>query len=197
MCLSGLYPSCFSNQNHVCQKIFRLRYLGIDIFNVHPVNKLTNLTNHLHGAETFKPSYSDSEKFCPFYGTQRFITIFTGAYHLSLSWATLLQYLPSQCISLRSSLIFLFHLCPSLASGIFPSVSHQIPVFISLSFYATCPTYFILLDYIIWIISGVDYTSLCIFVKPPITSSAPYSEQQPMVVFSQTCVNFRLFRWAS
>jgi hypothetical protein len=65
VCLSGLYPSCFSNQNHVCQKIFRLGYLGIDIFSVHSVNKLTKLTNHLHGAETFKLSYSDSWEMLP------------------------------------------------------------------------------------------------------------------------------------
>jgi hypothetical protein len=65
MCLSGLCPSCFSNQNHVCQKIFRLRYLGIDIFIVHWVNKLTKLTNHLHGAETFKLSYWDSWEMLP------------------------------------------------------------------------------------------------------------------------------------
>jgi hypothetical protein len=65
VCLSGLCPSCFSNQNHVCQKIFRLRYLGIDIFSVHSVNKLTKLTSHLHGADTFKLSYSDTWEILP------------------------------------------------------------------------------------------------------------------------------------
>ena len=65
VCLRGLCHSHFSNQNHVCQKIFRLGYLGLDIFIVHSVNKLTKLTNHLPGAETFKLSYSDSWEILP------------------------------------------------------------------------------------------------------------------------------------
>jgi hypothetical protein len=42
------------------------------------------------------------KKFPAFYGTQRFITLFTRALHWSLSWATSIQFIPSHPISLRS-----------------------------------------------------------------------------------------------
>jgi hypothetical protein len=45
------------------------------------------------------------KKFPTFYATQRFITVFTRAYHWSLSWARWIQSTPSHQISLRSILI--------------------------------------------------------------------------------------------
>ena len=46
------------------------------------------LSNQLHGAEL---SSSQLVKFPAFYGTRRFITAFTSARHLSLSWARSIQ----------------------------------------------------------------------------------------------------------
>jgi hypothetical protein len=53
-------------------------------------------------------------KFRAFYGTRRFITVFTTARHWSLSWARCTQSTPSHPISLRSILILSSHLRPGL-----------------------------------------------------------------------------------
>ena len=42
------------------------------------------------------------KKFCAFYGTWRFITIFTRAWHLSLFWARLIQSMPCQSHFLKT-----------------------------------------------------------------------------------------------
>jgi hypothetical protein len=61
------------------------------------IRKLYNiLTYSLHGAKSF-PKLIVSQlvkKFSTFYGTQRFITAFTTARHLSLSWARAIQSIP-------------------------------------------------------------------------------------------------------
>jgi len=44
------------------------------------------------------------KKLCAFYGTQRFITAFTSAHHLSLSWASSIQSIPPHPTSWRSIL---------------------------------------------------------------------------------------------
>ena len=46
------------------------------------------------------------KKFTTFYGIRRFITAFTSARHLSLSWASSIQSIPSNPTSWRSILIF-------------------------------------------------------------------------------------------
>jgi hypothetical protein len=60
-------------------------------------------------------------KFPAFYGTQRFITVFTRALQWSLSWARSIQCIPSHPISLRSVLILSTHLRLGLSSGLFAS----------------------------------------------------------------------------
>ena len=56
-----------------------------------------------------------------FYGTRMFITAFTGARHLSLSWARSIQSISPHPTSWRSILIFFPHLRLGLPSGLFPS----------------------------------------------------------------------------
>ena len=100
-------------------------------------------------------------KFPTFYGAQMFITAFKSACHLSLSWATLIQSMPSHPISWRSIVILYSHLCLGLPSGFFPSSfptkTLNTPPFSPIL--ATCPTHFIVLYLIIWTILGEEYSS--------------------------------------
>jgi len=61
------------------------------------------------------------KKFPAFYGTQRFITAFTSARHLSLTWASLIQSILSHPTSWRSILILSSHVLLGLPSGLLPS----------------------------------------------------------------------------
>ena len=105
--LSGLCPSCSSNQNHVWQKIFRFRYLGVDIFSVYSVNKLTKLTNnYLHGAETFR-SYSDSWEILPILWDPKVHYHFHKSIPLIpvLSHTTAVHAFPAYFFKIRSNII--------------------------------------------------------------------------------------------
>jgi hypothetical protein len=63
------------------------------------------------------------KKFPAFYGTRRFITIYTRARHLSLSWARLIQsMLPPHPTPCRSILILSSHLRLGLSSGLLPYI---------------------------------------------------------------------------
>ena len=64
------------------------------------------------------------KKFPVFYGTWRFITAFTSARHLSLTWATSIQSMPSHHTSWRSILILSSHLRLGLPSDLLPSGFH-------------------------------------------------------------------------
>jgi hypothetical protein len=64
---------------------------------------------------------ASTKKFPAFYGTRRFITVFTRTLHWSISWARSIQSLPFYTISLRSILILSTHLCLSFPSGLFPT----------------------------------------------------------------------------
>jgi hypothetical protein len=55
------------------------------------------------------------------YGTRRFIAVLTKARHLTLSWASRIQFAPSVPISLRSILMLSSHLRLGLPSGLLPS----------------------------------------------------------------------------
>ena len=73
------------------------------------------------------------KKFPAFYGTWRFITTFTGAHHLSLSWASLIKSIPPHPTSWRSILILSSHLCLGLPNGLLSlRPPYQNPVY-------TCP----------------------------------------------------------
>ena len=66
-------------------------------------------------------AFQPVKKFPTFHGPQRFIIAFTSACHLSLSWASLIQYIPPHPTSWRSILILSSNLCLGLPSGLFPS----------------------------------------------------------------------------
>ena len=60
------------------------------------------------------------KEFHTFYGTWRFITAFTSACHLSLSWASSIQSIPPHSTPWRSILILFSHLRLGLPSSLFP-----------------------------------------------------------------------------
>jgi len=66
-------------------------------------------------------SFQVIKKSPSFYGTWTFITTFTSAYHLSLSWARSIQSVPPHPASWRSILTLFSHLPLGLPSGLFPS----------------------------------------------------------------------------
>jgi len=61
------------------------------------------------------------KKLPAFYGTRRFITAFTSARHLFLSWASSIQSITTHTTSWKSIIILPFHLRLGLPSGLFPS----------------------------------------------------------------------------
>jgi hypothetical protein len=61
------------------------------------------------------------KNFPTFYGTRRFITVFTRALHWYLSWARSIQSVSPHPICLRSILILSTHLCLGIPSIHFPS----------------------------------------------------------------------------
>ena len=117
------------------------------------------------------------KKFAVFYGTRRFITAFTSARHLSLSWVSSIQSIHQNPISWRSILILSSHLRLRLPSGLFSSGFHTKTLYIPLLFpvRATCPAHLILLDFITRRILDNEYrllsSSLCGFLHSPVTSS--------------------------
>ena len=116
-------------------------------------------------------------KFPAFYGTRRFITAFTSARHLSLSWATSIQYTPPHPTSWRSILTLSSNLQLCLPSGLFPSGFPTKTLYTSLlsPIRATWPSHLILLDFITRTVLGEEYrslsSSLCSFLHSAVTSS--------------------------
>jgi hypothetical protein len=115
------------------------------------------------------------KKFPAYCGTRTFITAFTSARHLSLSWANSIQSIPSHHNSWRTILILSSHRRLGFPSGVFPSnfptktlyTPHLTPL------RPTCPAH--LLDFITRTILGEEYrslcSSLCSFLHSPVTSS--------------------------
>ena len=132
------------------------------------------------------------KKFPTFYGTQRFITIFTSACHLSLSWASSIPSVPPHPTSWSSILILSSHLCLCLPSGLFPSgfpTKTLYTPFLS-PIRTTCPTHLILINFITQTILGEEYgslsSSLCSFLHSPVTLSLLSPNILPSTLFPNT-----------
>ena len=108
--------------------------------------------------------------FPAFYGTRMFISAFTIARHLSLSWASSIQSIPPHPTSWRSILILSSHLRLGLPSGLFPSGFPTKTLYTHLlsPTRATCPVHLIFLDFITRKILSEEYrsfsSSICNFL---------------------------------
>ena len=110
-------------------------------------------------------------------GFQLFITTFTSAHHLFLSWASLIQSIPLHPTSWRSILILSSHLHLGLPCGLFlsgfPTKTLYTPLVSPIC--TTCPTHLILHGFITETILGEEYISLsstlCSFLHSLVTSS--------------------------
>ena len=102
------------------------------------------------------------KKFPAFYGSRRFLTTFTSARHLYLSWASSTQSIPPHSPSWRSILLLSSHLSLRLPSGLFASGFPTKTLNTSLlsPICATCPTHPNILDFITRYKLGEEYWSL-------------------------------------
>jgi hypothetical protein len=116
------------------------------------------LTNFMELSPSYEAAnYAATQNFPAFYGTGKFITVFTRALHQSLSWARSIQPIPSHPISLKYILILSTHLRLDLPLGFHTNILYA--VFFS-SLHATYPRHLILLDLITLAIFGEEY-ELC------------------------------------
>jgi hypothetical protein len=131
------------------------------------------------------------KKFPAVYETWRFITAFTNAGHLSVSWTRSIKSAPSHPTSLRSILILSFYLSLGLPCVLFPSGFPTKILYKSLlsSIRATCPDNRIHIDWIARKILGEEYTSLssslCSFLHSPV----PLSLLDPNMLLSTLVSN--------
>ena len=130
-------------------------------------------------------------KFPAFYGTRRFITSFTSACHLSLSWARLIKFVPLHSTSWRSILILSSHLRLRHPSGLlpsgFPTETLYAPVLSPVR--AICPSRLIRLDLITRIMFGEEYRAWRSFFCSPLhilfTSSVVGPDNLLSTLFSE------------
>jgi hypothetical protein len=123
-------------------------------------------------------AFAPLEDITAFYGTRRFISAFTRAHHLSLSWAKKKSCQYPYPISPRYILMLSTHQHLDLPSGLFSSGfrTNSLYMYLFSPIRAICIAHLFLLNLIILIKLGEEYksgsSSLCNFVYPPVTSSA-------------------------
>ena len=131
------------------------------------------------------------KKFPTFYGTCRFITAFTSACHLSLSWTSSIQSTPPYPTSWRSVLILSSFLRLGLPIDLspsgFPTKTLYTPLLLHIR-YMPRPSHSS--QFIIHTILGEEYrtlsSSLCSFLHSPITSSLLGPNILISILFSYT-----------
>jgi hypothetical protein len=106
---------------NVRQKRFHLSELARDKTRRHETFGLSSYHSWNWTLLEKSPIVQLLKKFPAFYGTRRFITVFTRALHWFLCRARLIQSIPPHPISLRSILILSTHLRLGRPSGLFPS----------------------------------------------------------------------------
>ena len=152
---------------------------------------MTYLLTPWSGVLLLKPNGSLLvKKFPAFYGDRRFITAYTSADHLPLSWDSPIQSMPHPT-SWRCILILSSNLGLGLKSGSFSQLFHQNPYAPLLyPIRAIFTAYLILLDLISRIIFGEDYrslsSSLCSFLHSHVTSFLLGSNIPLSTLFSNT-----------
>ena len=104
------------------------------------------------------------KKFPASYGTRRFITAFTSARHLSLSWARMIQSITPHPTSWRFIVMLSSHLYLGLPNVLFTLDFPTKILYTALLFpiLATCPVHLILLDLMTRVCQKVWMTKLMI-----------------------------------
>jgi hypothetical protein len=135
------YKLSDNQENHPL--LSEARFITHQISWVHRIRFFPNFLS-----STISDSYFISQllkNFETFYGTRRFMTVFTRARDWSLSWAKLMKSIPPHSISLKFILLLHSQLRLALLSGIFPSTfSNKILYVFRLCFHAcylSCPSY--------------------------------------------------------
>ena len=102
------------------------------------------------------------KKFPTLYGARSFITAFTSARHLSLSWVSPIQPILPHPTSWRYIVILSSHLRLGLPGGLFPSglPTKTLYALLLSPIRSPCPAHPVLLEFITRILLGEEYRSL-------------------------------------